>query len=497
LESVYYNLDARYRAGYTGTDTWWQEVATRVPSSTRETRYGWMVNIPRFREWLGERVVHNLAARNYAIVNKDWELTLGVDRNDIEDDQMGLYGPRAEEMGQQARKLWDDLVTKLIKEGATTVAFDGQYFFDTDHPVNMDDASYGTYSNLLTSTPLTYDNYVAARKKMRTFKSDNGRPMAVRPNILLVPPSLEPEALKIQQAELVATAAGNTSVTNVFRNTARIIVADELEDEPDAWYLLDTSRPIRPFVVQVRKEPELVSLVANTDYNVFHHKRFLYGLDGRGNAGYGLPFLALRRRNDFQAPLSEVAGFSELHPLRAQGPRLRTKRCFSQLPWGTQMADETKKHRVLVVARPLGPDYPGVWSAGRFWQAGENQEVEVSDDELAILAARPNLTVIENGQVVKTKPPPPAQDVSILTRDELNALEEYRQNRALDPKVAEKFKSAQFERISRSEAQKRLAAEPASAVGNPAAGEGPKEVGGEPAYPEDKGAHRREETKRK
>lgn len=56
-----------------------------VPSVSREENYKWLGQIPRMREWVGEREIQNLSASDYTIKNKDFELTIAVPRNDIED----------------------------------------------------------------------------------------------------------------------------------------------------------------------------------------------------------------------------------------------------------------------------------------------------------------------------------------------------------------------------------------------------------------------------
>ena len=62
-------------------------------------------------------------------------------------------------------------------------------------------------------------NYGNARAAMMNFKSDEGRPLGVRPSLLVVPPSLEGAALKLVQAE--ANAAG---ASNIYRNSAQVLV---------------------------------------------------------------------------------------------------------------------------------------------------------------------------------------------------------------------------------------------------------------------------------
>lgn len=113
----------------------WDRVATRIPSTTAEEKYGWLGKVPGMREWIGERVIHSLAQHDYSIRNKDWEDTIAVDRNHIEDDQYGIYAPMFRALGEAVAAHPNQLVFNLLKAGFDTVCYDGQYFFDTDHPV--------------------------------------------------------------------------------------------------------------------------------------------------------------------------------------------------------------------------------------------------------------------------------------------------------------------------------------------------------------------------
>lgn len=300
LDAMYYGFDARFQAAFEKTAPWSAQIATEVPSSTRENRYHWMDMLPRMREWVGERVIRNLTARVFSITNKPWELTVEVDKDDVEDDNLGVYNGWIDSVGMQARKWPDDVLTDIIQAGTSTVCADGQYFFDTDHPVNIDVASAGTYSNNLTTTPLTASNYGAARAAFGARLGVDGKPMMAKATLLMVPPALEDTARAILNSEQIAPSAawagnvGSVAVTNIYRNSADLLVVPELNNEPTTWYLLDVSKPIKPFVWQLRKAPNFVSLFSPTDANVFFRKKFIYGVDSRGNGGFTLPHLALR-----------------------------------------------------------------------------------------------------------------------------------------------------------------------------------------------------------
>jgi phage major head subunit gpT-like protein len=136
LNIAFTGFKAAFQRGLSiGPAPLYTEIATVIPSSTSEEKYAWLGQMPRMREWLGDRVVQNIAQHDYAIKNRSFESTVGVDRDHIEDDQYGIYAPLMEEMGRSVRVFPDELVFGLIVKGFTTQCYDGQNFFDTDHPV--------------------------------------------------------------------------------------------------------------------------------------------------------------------------------------------------------------------------------------------------------------------------------------------------------------------------------------------------------------------------
>lgn len=135
LDALRVGFRTAFQGGLGQAAPQYERIATVVPSSVREEKYGWLGRIPNVREWIGSRVVQNLQEHDYAIKNKSWELTIGVDRDDIEDDNLGIYTPMFTEMGMSTGSHADTLVFGLLKAGFTTACYDGQYFFDTDHPV--------------------------------------------------------------------------------------------------------------------------------------------------------------------------------------------------------------------------------------------------------------------------------------------------------------------------------------------------------------------------
>lgn len=125
----------------------YKRVATFVPSSDVRETYGWLKDDARMRKWIGPRMVKALSENGYVVENEPFEYTVGVKRYDIMFDKLGTYGQRFSNMGRAAGEQPDLLVWALAKAGFTTNCFDGQFFFDTDHPVMLADGSMGTYAN--------------------------------------------------------------------------------------------------------------------------------------------------------------------------------------------------------------------------------------------------------------------------------------------------------------------------------------------------------------
>jgi phage major head subunit gpT-like protein len=288
LNGIFVSYNLRYQAAFDAAKPYWNKVATLVPSTTDTNTYGWMNKLPKMREWTGDRLVQNASLSSYTLQNKDYEGTLALPRNAILDDQIGIFTPQADMLGNTAALWPDDLISDLIINGGTYLAFDGQYFFDVDHPVDLDDASKGIYSNYLTTLPLNPANFQAARAAMQKFRGVDGRSLKIVPNVLMVPPDLEKMGREILNAMIIS----NTS--NVLSGMAELIVNQELT-VADEWYLFDCSRPIKPFVFQQRQAPVFVGPEMFPE-QLSRRKEYVYSVDSRGNAGYSLPFLALKAK---------------------------------------------------------------------------------------------------------------------------------------------------------------------------------------------------------
>lgn len=136
-------LVARWNAGLAMTAADWKRIAKLISSSGKSNTYEWLSQFPAFREWVGSRLHKVFKENGYNVPNRKFETTVDVKVEDIEDDNLGQYGTLAEGAGQSAADLMNDLVFGLIATGFNSLCYDGQYFFDTDHPVAANEDGSG------------------------------------------------------------------------------------------------------------------------------------------------------------------------------------------------------------------------------------------------------------------------------------------------------------------------------------------------------------------
>jgi phage major head subunit gpT-like protein len=287
VNQIFIGLQAIYNNAFEAAPSQWERIAMLVPSTGREELYAWLDRFPRMSKWIGDKNVKALKAHGYTVVNDDFEATVEVDRNDIEDDKLGIYAPQAQNAGYSAKQLPDEIIFDLVNNAFVKTCYDGQYFFDTDHPVGR-----GVTSNRF-SLPLTIagqaaviSTYGAVRTSMRKVQDDEGRPLNITPNILLVPPALEDIANALMTNDRL-----NDGMPNPAKGTATVVCDARLTSD-SAWFLLDTTKPIKPFVYQQRKAPVFVQQVDPEADDVFMRKKFKFGAEARAAGGFGFWQLA-------------------------------------------------------------------------------------------------------------------------------------------------------------------------------------------------------------
>jgi phage major head subunit gpT-like protein len=284
LTSLRTGFSKAFQDALADTPTDFARVATVVPSSNASNTYGWLNQFPGLREWTGDRVLKDMAAAAYQVQNKLYEGTVAVKRTDVEDDNVGIYTPMFAETARAARAHADSLVFSLLKAGSASLCFDGQNFFDVDHPI--------------------YPNVDGTGTAVATVNVDAGT-------------------------------------------------------DP-AWYLLDTSRALKPLIFQERTQPEMEAMTSTQDEGVFMTDLYRYGIRYRCNAGFG--FWQMARKS--QLPLTAAnfnAAMAAMMSLTADGGRpLGIKPTTLVVPPGLRAAALSLIEAQLINGGETNPNYKAV-----------------------------------------------------------------------------------------------------------------------------------------
>lgn len=148
LAALFTAYEFKFNEGFNGAKSHVADVAFVSPSTTSEEVYPFLGQFPQLREWIGDRVVNQLILHGWAIKNRKFESTISIKRDVIEDDRYGAFAPMFKQLGVTTRVHPDTLVFPLLKAGFSTPCYDGQNFFDTDHPVGGPDDTTVPVSNM-------------------------------------------------------------------------------------------------------------------------------------------------------------------------------------------------------------------------------------------------------------------------------------------------------------------------------------------------------------
>lgn len=283
LGAVFTGLKTVFNNALTAQKGTWQSTAMEVPSDAAGEDYAWLSRFPKMKKWLGSKAVKNIEAKKYYIANEDWETTISVRRNDIEDDRLGIYRTQSMQAGESAGELHDIIVDGLKNGAFTQLCFDGQYFYDTDHSVAGASVSNKLAVALSAATLVAATaSYGAARTAIMTFRDEEGMPLRLIPDTLEVPPALEAVGRMLLEADKLAD-----DTPNPYKGTAKLLVNPGLTSAT-AWFLHVTSKQsIKPFIVQMRKSPVFVSQTSMENDDVFDKGEYKFGAEARATGLYG------------------------------------------------------------------------------------------------------------------------------------------------------------------------------------------------------------------
>jgi len=275
-------------------------ISNLFTSDQASETYNFLGQTPAMREWVGGRQAKGFSGQGITIFNTHYEATLEIEVKDARRDKTPQIEARIAEFSQRAQTHWASLLSTLLINAPSTVCYDGQFFFDTDHS----EGSSGIQDNDITvdisALPAAVHGVVTAPSveemqqsilkgiaQILSFKDDQGEPMNENASRFLV---VVPVALYLTAVAAVSTLMTAALQQNLNPNLIAGLTVD-VQMNPrltwtDSFAVFRTDSPIKAFIRQSETEVELTVLGEGSDH-AFKHKSWQYGLDAWRGVGYG------------------------------------------------------------------------------------------------------------------------------------------------------------------------------------------------------------------
>jgi phage major head subunit gpT-like protein len=279
---------------------WVNGVANLFSSDQASETYNFLGQSPAMREWIGGRQAKGFTGQGITLVNKHYEATIEVTKKDARRDKTPQIQARISEFADRSQTHWASLLSTLLLNGPSTVCYDGQFYFDTDHS----EGDSGTQDNDITvdisALPAAVHGVVTAPSveemqqtilkaiaQILSFKDDRGEPMNENARRFMV---IVPVALYLVAVAAVSTLATAALQQNLNPNLIAGLTVDVQMNArltwTDSFAVFRTDSPIKGLIRQTEQEVELKAKAEGSEFE-FDNDAWQFGIDAWRGTGYG------------------------------------------------------------------------------------------------------------------------------------------------------------------------------------------------------------------
>lgn len=283
---------------------WTQKIGWMNTETNQELEtYRWLGQAPVMREWVGGRLVKQLAVKGYQLSNKLFEASMNINVDDIRRDKTGQVMLRVGELARRAAEHWIKLETDALTTNGT--CYDGQAFFSASHA----EGASGTQKNLLTSTEVTALNVATAASPTQTeminailgviqkgyaFKDDQGEPMngGARKWLIMTPTNMIGSTIGAITSDRMSGGESNPLINQWFQVDA--VANPRLDADSNVnFYVFRVDSEMKPLILQSEQDVK-VDYIGEGSEEEFKNHQHLFGVEALRNAGYGLWQMAMK-----------------------------------------------------------------------------------------------------------------------------------------------------------------------------------------------------------
>ncbi len=265
LTAVFTGLKATFSEAVqsAGTDRI-EAVMEVVPSTSGTELYPVATLLGDLEEVLDEVTITNIGAFIQSVENKTFARIVEVKRNDIADDNIGVYRPGVRQLGRRAAHYPLRLAAEKLVSGFADTWVDGQTVFSDSH-----ECPGGQSWDNLNNRALSSANGDTAIQALEQRTGPDGQPMELTAQMLVCGPAQRPTAEGILEVEYLANGASNRQFKKLD-----LLVLSRLGTS-SAWFVMDAD-PVKPLVLQDREGPEFTAKEDPADDEAFYRERYAY-----------------------------------------------------------------------------------------------------------------------------------------------------------------------------------------------------------------------------
>lgn len=262
----------------------WARIAQQINLTAKSVDFVNLGAAPMPTESLGGQTVQTFIEKHIQVSPKNWDITVGVSRNAIADDQTAALDQTVRSAGDRFNEHFDKLCYSALNAGdAATygLCYDGLNYFSNSH---LDKgADYTSVQDNLNALSLTLTNFNTVWTAAMNYKDDRGEVARFNYDLLIVPPALVLNAAQITDNAEDATT-GNRAM-NPFNGKVSYLVSQDFD--ATAWALVASSQRIKPIQLIMREAPHLPEGNAWYDPQGPDGGMFYFKFVARYNIAYG------------------------------------------------------------------------------------------------------------------------------------------------------------------------------------------------------------------
>ncbi len=265
LEAVFTGLKATFSEAVQSTENEQiQRLMEVVPSTSGTEKYPVATLLGDLEEVLDEVTITSIGAFVQSVPNRTFARIVQVHRNDIADDNIGVYRPGVRQLGRRAALYPLRLAAEVLLAGFADQWIDGTTVFSANHEW-VGGLSWANRSDVA----LTADNFESAATALEMRTGPDGAPLGLQPDLLVCGPANRAAAQGILDIQYLEGGESNPN----YKKCDLLVLSRFGSNQ--AWFVVD-SDPVRPMVLQDREGPEFTAKDDPDDEDAFYRERYAY-----------------------------------------------------------------------------------------------------------------------------------------------------------------------------------------------------------------------------